>query len=473
VESRHLERVIPTAEQFDLVIIGGGPAGYASALYASAAGLSCAVVERDKVGGTCLHRGCIPAKEFLETAHVFRTVSEAAKFGVQASQPVIDFNVAQTRKQQVVDQLWKGLQGLLKKKKVTTINGTGTLLPGNIVQVSDGTQLRGTNIILAAGSVPRVIPGFEPDGRVVFTSDEFLDLTVMPTSAVVIGAGAIGCEFASTMSDLGVKVTILEAMPKMLPGCDADVVEVVAKSFKKRGIDVRLGVPVKGHSPSASGTTVQFGEGESLSVDMVVVSVGRRPRVEELLAEGCGVATTDRGFVAVDAFMRTSAPGVYAVGDLVPTPALAHIGYAEAILAVKTILGEHAIPIAYDRVPWCIYCHPEVAFAGLSEEQALAAGHEIIVKKERMIGNGRAMIVGETDGMVKIICKKTSDGRAGQILGVHMVGPWVTEQLGQAYLAVNWEASVDEVAQFIQPHPSISETFGEAVLALTGRGLNG
>jgi dihydrolipoamide dehydrogenase len=467
--------VIPTAEQFDLVVIGGGPGGYAAALYGTAAGLRVAIVERDKVGGTCLHRGCIPAKEFLETAAVFRTVKEAGRFGVQVPAPSIDFSVSQQRKQGVVDNLWKGLAGLLKKKKITVINGTGTLHHGNLVKVSDGTELKGTNVILAAGSVPRTIPGFEPDGRVVFTSDEFLDLTIMPTSAVVIGAGAIGCEFASTMSDLGTNVTILEAMPKMLPGCDVDVVDVVAKSFSKRGINVRLGVGVTGHTPNANGlgTAVHFGEGESVSVDMVVVSVGRRPRTEELLAEGTGVNLTDRGFVAVDPFMRTSAPNVYAIGDLVPTAQLAHIGYAEAIVAIKTILREHVVPIAYDRVPWCIYCHPEVAFAGLSEEQAISAGYDVIVKKERFLGNGRAQILGETEGMVKIITKKTSDGRAGQILGVHMVGPWVTEQLGQAYLAVNWEASVDEVAQFIQPHPSLSETFGEAMLALTGRGLNG
>ena len=468
------ERVVSTAEQFDLVVIGGGPGGYAAALYATAAGLRCAVVERDKVGGTCLHRGCIPAKEFLETAAVFRTVQHGPRFGVVSSAPWIDFGVSQARKQTVVDELWKGLSGLLRKKKITLFNGTGTLHPGNVVRVSDGTELFGTNVILAAGSVPRTIPGFQPDGQNVFTSDEFLDLSIMPDSAVVIGAGAIGCEFASTMSDLGTKVTILEAMPKMLPGCDVDVVEVVAKSFKKREIDVRLGVAVTGHTPNAGfGTTVHFGEGESIAVDMVVVSIGRRPRTEELLAEGTGVTVTDRGFVQVDPYMRTTAPNVYAVGDIVPTPALAHIGYAEAIVAVKTILGEHVVPIAYDRVPWCIYCHPEVSFVGLSEEQAVAAGHDVVVKKERMIGNGRAKILGETDGMVKIIAKKTADGRAGQILGVHMAGPWVTEQLGQAYLAVNWEATVDEVAQFIQPHPSLSETFGEAMLALTGRGLNG
>ena len=457
------------------MIIGGGPGGYAAALYASAAGLTAAVVEKDKVGGTCLHRGCIPAKEFLETAHTFRTVAEASKFGIKTGEPTIDFSVSQARKQSVVDNLWKGLSGLLKKKKITVVQGTGVLTQGNLVKVSDGTELTGTNVILAAGSVPRTIPGFEPDGRVVFTSDEFLDLTMMPQSAVVIGAGAIGCEFASTMADLGVKVTILEAMPKMLPGCDVDVVDVVAKQFKKRGIDVRLGVAVTGHTPNQDGigTTVHFGEGETVAVDMVVVSVGRRPLSDGLLAEGTGVTVTDRGFVQVDPYMRTTAANVYAIGDLVPTAQLAHIGYAEAIVAIKTILGEPVVPIAYDRVPWCIYCHPEVAFAGFSEEQAIAAGHDVVVKKERYIGNGRAQIIGETDGLVKVIAKKTADGRAGQILGVHMVGPWVTEQLGQAYLAVNWEASVDEVAQFIQPHPSLSETFGEAMLALTGRGLNG
>jgi dihydrolipoamide dehydrogenase len=467
--------VSPTAEHFDLVVIGGGPGGYAAALYGSAAGLNVAVVERDKVGGTCLHRGCIPAKEFLETAAVFRTVSHAAKFGVVTNEPRLEFKTSQERKGQVVETLFKGLSGLLKKKKVTVISGTGTLHPNNHVRVSDGTEVIGTNVVLAAGSVPRVLPGFEPDGRTVFTSDEFLDLDMMPGSAVVIGAGAIGCEFASTMSDLGTKVTILEVMPKMLPGCDVDVVDVVAKSFKRRGIDVRLGVAVTGHTPSPDGlsTTVNFGDGESITVDAVVVSVGRRPRTEELLADGTGVTLTDRGFVQVDPYMRTTAANVFAVGDVVPTAQLAHVGYAEAILVIKTILGEPAFPIDYSRVPWCIYCHPEVAFAGLSEEQAIAAGYDVMVSKERFIGNSRAQILGETDGLVKLITKKGADGRPGQILGVHMAGPWVTEQLGQGYLAVNWEASVDDVAAFIQPHPSLSETFGEAFLHILGRPLAG
>jgi dihydrolipoamide dehydrogenase len=274
------------------------------------------------------------------------------------------------------------------------------------------------------------------------------------------------------MSDLGVQVTVLEALPKMLPGCDADVVDVVARSFKKRGIDVRLGVKVLGHEPADSGTTVKFGEGEQITVDAVVVSVGRRPLTDGLVAGGVDVEIDDRGFVKVDERMRTTEAGVYAVGDVVATPALAHVGFAEAIVAIKDILGEPVVPVDYGKVPWCIYCHPEVAFAGMSEEAAREAGYDIVAKKDPYAGNGRALIVGEPEGMVKVIAEKGPDGRAGRVLGVHMVGPWVTEQLGQGYLAVNWEATPDEVAQYIQPHPTLSEVFGETMLALTGRGLH-
>ncbi|HET7487168.1 MAG TPA: dihydrolipoyl dehydrogenase [Acidimicrobiales bacterium] len=468
-----IEEVVPTAQEFDIVVIGGGPGGYAAALYAAGAGQSVAVVERDKVGGTCLHRGCIPAKEFLETATVFRTVAGAKEFGVQAEQPTVDFSVSQQRKQKVVDQLWKGLQGLMKRRKITTFAGTGRLGPDHTVEVDDGTVLTGKAVILAAGSVPRTIPGFDVDGRIVLTSDEVLALDHLPATAAVIGAGAIGCEFASMMSDLGVQVTVLEALPKMLPGCDADVVEVVARSFKKRGIDVRLGVQVSGHKPNdGGGTTVLFGEGEQVSVDVVVVSVGRRPRSEGLLAEGTAVEVDERGFAKVDERCRTAEPGVYAVGDLVATPQLAHVGFAEAIVAVKDILGEDPVPVDYSRVPWCIYCHPEVAFAGMTEEAARDAGYDVVTKKDPFAGNGRAMIVGDTEGLVKVVAEKGPDGRPGRILGVHMAGPWATEQLGQAYLAVNWEATVDEVAAFVQPHPTLSEVFGETVLALTGRGLH-
>ncbi|HET6810334.1 MAG TPA: dihydrolipoyl dehydrogenase [Acidimicrobiales bacterium] len=466
------------AEEFDVVVVGGGPGGYAAALYGANAGLSFAVVERDKVGGTCLHRGCIPAKEFLETASVFRTVERAKEFGIQASQPSVEFATSQARKQKVVDSLWKGLAGLMRSRKIRIVEGTGRLDADGVVRVDDGTELRGRHTVLAAGSVPRTIPGFDVDGRLVITSDELLMLESLPASAVVIGGGAIGCEFASMLADLGTQVTVLEVLPKILPGCDPEAADVVLRSFKRRGIDVHTGVQVEGHTPGEQGTTVHFGNGQSVAVDKVVVSVGRRPRSEGLLGDGTGVEVDSRGYVRVNERMRTARDGVYAVGDLVsvpsgPHPQLAHVGFAEGILVVKDILGEAAVPVDYSRVPWCIYCHPEVAFAGMTEADARDAGPDVVVKKMPAGHGGRAQIIGETEGMVKVVAERDADGRAGRILGVHMVGPWVTEQLGQAYLSVNWEATVDEVAQFIQPHPTLSETFGEAMLALTGRGLHG
>ncbi len=465
------KEVGPTAEQFDVVVIGGGPGGYAAALYGAAAGLKIAVVEKEKVGGTCLHRGCIPAKEFLETAAVYRSVAGAKEFGVNVDQPTIDFSVSQARKQSVVDMLWKGLQGLLKRRKITVVSGTGELGRNKTVRVSDGSQLKADNIILATGSVPRTIPGFEVDGRFVMTSDEVLALDKLPSSVAVIGGGAIGCEFASMMSDLGVKVTLLEAMPKLLALCDNDVADVVAKSFKKRGIDVRVGIQNLSHQPGDKTTTVRWDGGEA-EVEAVIVSVGRRPLSDGLLQEGTGVKVDERGFVQIDEYLRTGVDGIYAIGDLVSTPQLAHVGFAEGILAIKGILGEEATPIDYSAVPWCIYTHPEVAYAGLSEQAAKDAGYDVIVKKDPFAGNGRALIIGEPEGVVKVIAEKLPDGKAGRILGVHMAGPWVTEQLGQAYLAVNWEATPEEIAQFIQPHPTLSETFGETVMALTGRGLH-
>lgn len=474
--------VVPTPgeagvnEQFDVVVVGAGPGGYAAALYGAAAGLSMAMVEKDKVGGTCLHRGCIPAKEFLETASVYRTVAGAKEYGVQAGQPTVDFSVSLDRKQKVVDQLFRGLSSLVKGRGITVVPGTGQLLADGSVVVTASDQtvttLRADHVILASGSVPRSIPGFVPDGRIVLVSDDVLELREIPRSVVVIGGGAIGCEFASMMSDLGAEVTLLEAMPSLLPGCDREIADVVVKSFQRRGMTVRTGVAVRGHEPNGHGTTVLYGENERVDVDAVIVSVGRRPLSDGLLEEGSPVELDERGFVRVDEWMRTTAEHVYAVGDLVATPQLAHVGFAEAILVIKQILGETTVPVDYRNVPWCIYCHPEVAFTGLTEEAAIAAGYEVVVKKDSYAGNARAKILGETDGLIKIIAERGPDGRAGKLLGVHMVGPWVTEQLGQAYLAVNWEATPDEIAQFIQPHPSLSENFGETVLALTGRGLH-
>jgi dihydrolipoamide dehydrogenase len=461
------------AEEFDLVVVGGGPGGYGSALYAAAAGMTVAVVEKDKVGGTCLHRGCIPAKHYLETATVFRTVAGAKEFGVQADQPEVDLGVSRDRKDKVVNQLWKGLQGLMKRRKITTFSGTGRLGRDHLVTVDDGTELHGRYVVLATGSVPRTIPGFDPDGSTILTSDHVLELDRVPASAAVIGGGAIGCEFASMLADLGCQVTLLEALPKLLPGCDADVVDVVVKAFKRRGITVRAGVQVEGHEDANGQVTVKLGDGEPVTVDTVVVSVGRRPLTEGLGLEDTLVQVDEKGFIAVDSHQRTAEEGVYAVGDVVATPQLAHVGFAEAIVAVRDMLGEELQPVDYGKVPWCIYCHPEVAFAGMTEQAARDAGHEVTVSKHSFQANSRAMIVGEAEGLVKVIAEKRADGKAGAILGVHMVGPWVTEQLGEGWLSLNWEATPDDMGQLIHPHPTLSETFGETVLSLTGRGLHG
>ena len=468
-----------TDAHHDVIVIGGGPGGYAAALYGAGIGLDIGIIENNIMGGTCLNVGCIPAKELLETAHVFRTVGHAADFGVNASEPTIDWGVTLQRKQSIIDQLVKGVSGLLKQRKVTVYDGTGSLGADKVVTVTgaDGatTSIQGKAVIIAAGSVTRTIPGFEVDGQIVMTSDEVLSMPKLPASAVVIGGGAIGCEFASMMGDLGVDVTVLEAMPQILTGCDPDATKVVQRSFKKRGITTKTGVAVSGHTPKSdgSGTTVTFGDGESIDVEAVIVSVGRRPFADLLGLEGTAVGVDERGFVQVDDRCRTAEAGVWAVGDIIATPALAHVAFAEGMLAIRDILGEDPAPLDHHGTPWCIYCHPEVAFAGYTEQGAIDAGYDVVTSQHHFIGNGRAKIVGETDGIVKVIAEKRADGTAGKILGVHMVGPWVTEQLGQGYLAVNWEATVDEVAAFIQPHPTMSELFGETVLSLTGRGLHG
>lgn len=469
--------VSSVSDSFDLVVIGGGPGGYAAALYGASAGLQVALIEKDALGGTCLNRGCIPAKAFLETAAVKRHVDHSAEFGIESGEASVDFAVTQQRKQKIVAGLVGGIAAMCKGRKVEVFNGVGSLGADKQVTVAmndgESATITGQHVILAAGSVPRTIPGFDRGGPIM-TSDEVLDLDHVPDRVVVIGGGAIGCEFASTFADLGAEVTILEGLPKILPGLDTDITKVVEKSFKQKKITTRTGVKVTGHTPNESGgTTVEFGDGESVEVDACILSVGRRPYSDELGLDGTDVVVTDRGFVEVDEFCRTGEPGVYAVGDLIDTPQLAHVGYAEAILVVKHLLGENPMPIMYDRVPWAIYCHPEVAWAGPGEDAAKAAGIDVVVGKHPFKFNSRAQIVGETDGMVKIVAKKNADGTAGQVLGVHMVGPWVTEQLSGGYLAVNWEATVAEVAEFIQPHPSMTELFGETMMSLTGRSING
>ncbi|MGZ8764405.1 MAG: dihydrolipoyl dehydrogenase [Acidimicrobiia bacterium] len=458
------------AEQFDVVVLGGGPGGYAAALYGAAAGLHIAMIEEQRVGGTCLHRGCIPAKALLQTAEVLRTVAGAKEFGVDAGQPTLDLGASQARKQQVVDRLTKGLESLLKGRKVTVIPGTGTIIDAAArhVRVSDGSELKGSALILATGSSPRSLPGLDFDGTNVLSSDDVLQLTEVPPRVAVIGGGAIGCEFVSLLSDLGSDVTLIEALPRLLPGVDVDASNVVARSFKRRGVEVHTDAKVRGVDLGEE-HTVRFeteAGGLQAVVDTVIVSIGRSPRTQGVGIEGSGIEV-DRGYVVVDDHMRTTVPGVFAVGDVVATPALAHVAFAEAIVAIHTILGEAATPVAYDKVPWGIYCHPEVAFSGLTEEEARNRGYDVVTKSARYGGNSRALIIGEPDGLVKIVSE-----RDGPLLGVHITGPWATELLAEGYLAVNWEATAADLAGLIHPHPTLGETFGETAMALTGRSLH-
>ncbi len=466
----------PTAEEFDLVIMGGGPGGYAAALYGASAGLRIAMVEERRVGGTCLHRGCIPAKELLETATVVRTVQHAGEFGVQTSAPSLELAVTQQRKQQVIDRLTSGLEALLKGRKVTVVPGTAKLVDGRtrLVGVSDGSELRGRNLMLAMGSLPRALPlpGFEFDGTTILSSDHVLELDHVPARVAVIGGGAIGCEFASYLADVGSDVTILEALPQLLTGVDRQVAQVVVRAFQKRGIKTEVGVKVAAAQHGEKSVTVQY-EGSkgaaTLEVDVVIVSIGRRPRSEGVNLIEQGVAVDERGFVTVDGHMRTNLERVYAVGDLVNTPQLAHVAFEEAIVAVRDMLGEDVPPIDYAKVPWGIYCHPEVAFCGLTEEQAKAQGIDVTTSVHRFAGNGRALIVGDSDGLVKIV----ADTASGVLLGVHICGPWATEHIAEGYLSVNWEATGADLGALIHAHPTLSELFGESALALTGRSLHG
>jgi dihydrolipoamide dehydrogenase len=461
---------------YDIVVLGGGPGGYAAALYAASAGLTVALVEKEKVGGTCLHRGCIPAKALLHAAEVFRTVSHAAEHGVKVSgKPEPDWPAANKRKAGIVNQLHKGLSGLLKRRKVTVVNGFASLTTDGGVSV-DEQVLRGRAVILCTGSVPRAIPGMEVDGSSVITSDQSTNDPAerLPERVAVIGGGVIGAEFASVYTDLGVATTLLEALPHgVLPiGPDRDCADVLARSLKKRGTSIHAEARVGTLEHTSNGIVVPYETpkgSEKLEVDQVLVSIGRRPVTEGMGLKEAGVRVDQRGFVEVDtATMATSRPGVYAIGDCVGTPGLAHVAYAEAVVAVESFLGENPPPVDYGKVPWVVYTHPEVAWSGMSEAEARAAGYDVEVHKHAMAGNGRAMILGETEGLVKVVAQK-----GGPILGFHMVGPWASELLHEGYLAVNWEALPDDVGRLIHAHPSLSEAIGETMITFSGRSLHG
>ncbi len=462
----------------DVIVLGGGPGGYAAALYGASAGLDIALIEEDKVGGTCLHRGCIPAKALLQAAEVFRTVGHAGDFGVRLPEGAAaapDWPVMNARKDRVVSQLHGGLSGLLRRRKVTVIDGHGRLTADGAVEVA-GQTVSARAVIICTGSAPRSLPGLEIDGDRVISSDHATNSTEksLPERIAVIGGGVIGSEFASVFTDLGVQTTLLEALPdSVLPvGPDRDVANVLAKALARRGTTLHGAARVAPLERTDGGLLVSFetkSGGEKIEVDQVLVAIGRRPVTEDAGLAAAGVAVSDRGFIDVNpATMATTRENVYAIGDCVDTPGLAHVAYAEAIVAIHAILGERVVPVDYDRVPWVVYTHPEVAWSGLTEAEARAAGRNVEVHKHMFAGNGRAMIIGDTDGMVKVVAEK-----GGPILGVHLVGPWASELLAETYLAVNWEALPAEVGAFIHPHPSLSEAIGETMITFTGRSLHG
>jgi dihydrolipoamide dehydrogenase len=458
----------------DVVVLGGGPGGYAAALYGASAGLDVALVEEQKLGGTCLHRGCIPAKALLQAAEVARTVGEAGDFGIMPDGGFrADWTKINERKSGIVDRLCRGLTGLLGQRKVTVVNGRGRLTPRGAVAVN-GTVLTGRGVIIATGSEPRSLPGYEFDGERIISSDHATNLPSLGQRAAVIGGGVVGCEFASVFADLGVTTTLLEMLPGgVLPvGPDPEVAGVLARSLSRRGVQVHAGARAAAPERTTDGLVIplETAKGsEKIEVDHVLVSVGRRPVTADCGFADAGIALTGRGFVQVDPVtLATSRPGVYAVGDVIDTPGLAHVAYAEAIVAIGSILGERPVPVDYGKVPWIVYTHPEVSWVGMTETQARAAGYDVVVRRGHFAGNGRAMIVGSTDGLVKVISQ-----RDGPLLGVHLAGPWASELLAESYLALNWQAMPRDIGALIHPHPSLSEAIGETMLALTGRSLHG
>jgi dihydrolipoamide dehydrogenase len=466
------------SEHHDVVVLGGGPGGYAAALYGASAGLDVAIVEAGTMGGTCLNRGCIPAKALLQAAEVFRTVGAASDFGIVGDTETrfrADWPRVNARKQTVVDRLVGGLSGLLKKRNVTVVNGWGRLTADGEVAV-DGTVLRGgRGVILATGSVPRSIPGFDIDGERIVTSDHTTNSDYLPERVAVIGGGVIGVEFASVFTDVGVDTTLLEALPGhgVLPiGPDQELARILARALAKRGTKIHAEARVSPPERTEGGLLVTFeapNGAHKIEVDQVLVSIGRRPLTEDAGLGEAGVQVDERDFVQVDqATLQTTRPGVYGVGDAIATPGLAHVAYAEAIVAITGILGEPQIPVDYGRVPWVVYSHPEVAWAGLTEDEGKAAGYDVAVGRYHFAGNGRALIVGDAEGIVKVVAE-----RDGPILGVHIVGPWASELVSEGYLAVNWQALPADVGSFVHAHPSLAEALGEATLALTGRSLHG
>ena len=461
--------------QYDVVIIGSGPGGYVAGIRAGQLGMKVAVIEKDPaLGGTCTHRGCIPTKALLENADIFEKIHRAKEFGITVGDVRLDFKAGQDRKQSVVDKNAKGIEFLFKKNKVDRLTGFGRIADRGVVEVvADGQQpkrLTAKNIILAMGSVPRDLPHIKADGKRIINSDHILLLQEVPKSMLVIGAGAVGCEFASIFSRFGTKTTIVEVLPQLLPIEDEEISKEFTRLFKKKGIEVFTDAKVESAQVSNTGVKVVVstkGKQQTFDVDVVLSATGRRA-----VTENCGLEKTkvkvERGFVQVDPYMRTAEPNVYAIGDIVPTPALAHCASAEGILAVEQMAGIEARPINYDHVPNCTYTDPEVASVGLTEKKAKERGYDVKVGKFPFTANSKARILGESGGLVKFV----SDKKYDELLGVHIVGPRATELIVEACAALELEATSESIARTIHAHPTLSEALMEAAEDVGGHSIH-
>lgn len=467
-------------DRADVAILGGGNAGYAAALRAAQLGLNAVIVENDKVGGTCLHRGCIPTKALLHSGEIIDTIRSSGSFGILAAEPEVDWGKVLTYKDSVVSRLFKGLQGVLKARKVQIVSGKGRLASKDTIEIEGGESISADAIVLATGSYAKSLPFIEIDGKAFITSDHALVLDEIPASVIVIGAGAVGLELASVYRSFGAEVTVIEALPRLAPGEDEEISKEFTRHFTKRGIKAHAGVKVVSTETSKGGAKVTFetsdGKSQTVEAERCLVAVGRGPISDGLGYEEAGL-TLDRGYVVVDGNCRTGVEGIWAVGDLITQPSLelpfphfqlAHVAFAEGVHVAEQIAGADTVPVNYPGVPRCTYSDPEIASVGLTEQQAKDAGNEVHVARFPWAASGKAAILGSTGGFVKVVARKD-----GPVLGVHMVGPRVTELIAEAQLITNWEAYPAEVAALFHPHPTLSEAVGESMMHLAGKQLHG
>jgi dihydrolipoamide dehydrogenase len=460
---------------FDVIILGGGPAGYICAIRSAQLGLSAAVVEQEKLGGVCVNIGCIPTKALLHSAYIANLLKESKDFGVEASGVKTDYGVAMKRSRRVSDQNSKGVEFLMKKHKITVIKGTGVVQPGKKVKVGTDVHDAKKAVVIASGSRVKGIPqiGLEINKTTVISSDEALLLERVPDSLAIVGAGAVGMEFADIFQAFGVKITLIEALPRILPIEDAESSDVLAKSYRKRGIDVIAGAKVTKAAVAKDKVTLDVesgggGEKKQVVVAAVLMAAGRAVNTENIGLKECGIQLTDRGFIKVDKNLQTTAPGYYAIGDVAGPPMLAHKGFREGTVVAEIIAGQKPYPIKYDNVPSVTYCHPEVASIGLTEDQCKEKKLDYVAGKFPFSANGRARGTGETEGFVKIL----RDKKYGEILGAHIVGAHASEMIHELAVARENEYTVEEIDLAIHAHPTMSEAIGEAALDSLGRALH-